>query len=653
MSNDIRNGPGNNDCHDGVDALVLEMGGINRVVNPYDLLVPEFVEGLAEGIEQAGQILIRRWDPMLRWPAPAFQSLIFLLRIAKDRCVVAQGNGTRRPVTPFEASLSLAFEREDLRQAARWMDTLKLTASLLPDSAIPTAAQRIKEECRHRDLGAPRIDSLIREIRALNETATRTSGPSPNEEAEEYLAHVQEGVFAGDGDLQRHAQARPEAPPLRYFQDELFFRDGHRWCKKSERHVKAQLAGFLRPRVNPLHDTFIRSTLSVVKGLVLLPQWDQQMPFWVQGDVELQILHPRIVAFRNGMINLDEAFQGQGVTPILRPYDPRWFSEVSLPYDFLPGATCPLWVETLSDVLQPQCEGDNRFEILQEYMGWSLVAKDTQFERFLIMPGHGRNGKSTIVNVWEELLGRENVSHVGLDKLDHEFRPGAMAGKLANMVSDMNYAAKTAEGLLKQLVSGDPIQINRKNKEPINMRPSAKLVFACNDMPQLNDRSDGIWRRMIVLPFLQQIPELSVDTRRADRLKLEISGIFNWALQGAMRLYAQGGFSHCSVCQQALDEHRYNSDVCRQFFVECCEAGPCCCIEASLLYAAYRHYCQDNNRKARSSSEFGRQVVELNGVQRVRQSHQDHHGRRPWLYQGIALPPDTLQSTHSRLRRFP
>jgi P4 family phage/plasmid primase-like protien len=245
--------------------------------------------------------------------------------------------------------------------------------------------------------------------------------------------------------------------------------------------------------------------------------------------------------------------------------------------------------------------------------------------------GKGANGKSTLLRVWDKLLGSANVSHVPLEGLASEFRIHEMAGKLANIAGDMQRMEKVEEGILKQLISGEPIQVNRKHRVPVTMMPTAKMVFATNELPPINDRSDGIWRRMIVVPFSVQFPVDQRDTHRAENLTNELPGIVNWALAGARRLYQQGRFTICPICAACVEEHRIHSDPFQQFIAEETTRGPDVIIHTETLYKAYVRFCESNGRKPRNSSDFGKQVCGLPGVVRQRQSI----GPRLYEYRGI------------------
>ena len=131
------------------------------------------------------------------------------------------------------------------------------------------------------------------------------------------------------------------------------------------------------------------------------------------------------------------------------------------------------------EIFPLECDDDNRIAVLQEFMGLTLFPNQMRHEKFLITVGHGANGKSTILRVWEQMLGPQNVTHVPLDALGGEFRLHEMMGKLANIASDMKRMEKMEEGRLKELVSGEPLQVNRKFKSPLTMVPTARLIFAC------------------------------------------------------------------------------------------------------------------------------------------------------------------------------
>ena len=92
-------------------------------------------------------------------------------------------------------------------------------------------------------------------------------------------------------------------------------------------------------------------------------------------------------------------------------------------------------------------------------------------------------------------------------------------GKAANITRELSHLGKVNEGLLKSLISGEEMDVNRKHKDPIKIKSRAKLVVATNELPTFSDTTEGIWRRMILMPMVVQIREQ--DQNR------ELAGLFN------------------------------------------------------------------------------------------------------------------------------
>ncbi|MEX2673802.1 MAG: DUF5906 domain-containing protein [Phycisphaeraceae bacterium] len=176
----------------------------------------------------------------------------------------------------------------------------------------------------------------------------------------------------------------------------------------------------------------------------------------------------------------------------MQPASSRFFNSIVLPYNFDADAPYPGWQDFLDQTLPRTEPGDRRQQLLQEFMGYSLT-RDCRQEKMRILTGEGRNGKSTLLNVWESMLGRENVKHLPFTQLGGEFRLIELDNALANFASDLPHIGRTDEGIIKQLISGEPINANRKNKSPVEIRPFAKLVVACNTLPSFVDPSLGIW----------------------------------------------------------------------------------------------------------------------------------------------------------------
>jgi putative DNA primase/helicase len=146
------------------------------------------------------------------------------------------------------------------------------------------------------------------------------------------------------------------------------------------------------------------------------------------------------------------------------------------------------------------------------------------------------------------------------------------------------------------------------------VRATAKLVVAANSRPKFLDSSEGLWRRLVAIPFRVVIPEAHQDKHIASKLLEELPGIFNWALIGLQRLQSRGVFTESELVRQAVAAYKLESNPARLFLTEYgLEAAP----ESEFvvfpeLYAAYVHWCIANgHKKIRPSTEFGKEVTAM------------------------------------------
>jgi P4 family phage/plasmid primase-like protien len=254
------------------------------------------------------------------------------------------------------------------------------------------------------------------------------------------------------------------------------------------------------------------------------------------------------------------------------------------------------------------------------------------------MVGEGSNGKSVACEVITALLGGDNVSTEPLELFGDKFRLVNTLGKLANITAEVGELDKMAEGYLKAFVVGDPMTFEQKFKQPFTARPTARLMLATNNIPRFSDKSDGIWRRMIVLPFMVKIQEeekiKGMDKREWWQERGELPGIFNWALVGLADLRAEGKFTIPQGCRAALDEVRLENNPAKLFLRENYEAGPGYVFKQTI-YRHYADWCQERNYKPLADRGFGKEVKrEYHSVRDGKQDNPATH-KRENCYEGL------------------
>jgi putative DNA primase/helicase len=353
---------------------------------------------------------------------------------------------------------------------------------------------------------------------------------------------------------------------------------------------------------------------------LLVPHTTDQ-PAWVAGPER----HGNYIALQNGILNIE--------TLSLVNATPNWFSAVCLPYDYDAKAGCPMWLAFLDRVLEKDAE---RIALLQEFMGL-LITPDSSFHKFLVMEGEGANGKSVALEIVEAMVGSANASHVPLEVFGDRFQLTMTLNKLVNIAPEVNENIRINEGVVKQFVGGDRMYFDKKGIEGTDAKPSARLMVATNNRPPINDKSDGLWRRMLYLPFNVTIPTTEQDTQLAAKLKHELAGILNWALEGRKRLYARGRFEMPKLSEAGLQEYRKESNPAGIFLREHCEfTGAGAQVHCDLLYATYKSWAKDNGHTPLDSGQFGKALKKLfPSVEKKRLKLPG--GDRPYAYAGLAF----------------
>lgn len=361
----------------------------------------------------------------------------------------------------------------------------------------------------------------------------------------------------------------------------------------------------------------------------------RDLPCWLVEEDEIPI--PGLVlVMADGLLSLDEALAGDQEP--LHPFSANYFTTIKLPYAYDRQAACPKWLRFLQDIFPGEtADGatlDERIALLQEWFGYCLTA-DTRLHEFLLAVGPGANGKSVVFGVLTELLGRENVSHVPLEMFGDRFALGDTIGKLANVVSEIGALDRFDEGRLKAFVSGDRITVDRKYKEPVSVQPTARLMLATNTPPRVSDRSQGLWRRLLYLPFEVTIPPEQQNPKLTDELLEELSGIFNWSLAGLKRLRDQGRFTEPKSSRQGLQDYRVDCDPVRAFLTEHYEVAAGSAIATKDVYAHYTRWCTENGYQPMNSRNFGKNLRSV--YPEVERKQVRYKEDRSWLYCGIRL----------------
>ena len=244
-----------------------------------------------------------------------------------------------------------------------------------------------------------------------------------------------------------------------------------------------------------------------------------------------------------------------------------------VPVAYVPGAKRPKWDRFLETV-QPD---PAMRQFLKRWFGYSITGLTSE-QKLVFLYGGGRNGKSTLVDTIARVLA-DYGSTVPIETLTGDAQrkgsdatPDLVRLPGARMVraSEPEQGQKLKEALVKALTGGEAIMIRRMMQEFVEVTPEFKLTISGNHKPEIRGGDDGIWRRVLLVPFETQIAEAAVDPHLArDLWDQEREGIFAWLVEGCLDYLAHGLETPAAI-KAATDDYRNESDPVRMFLTTEC-----------------------------------------------------------------------------------
>jgi P4 family phage/plasmid primase-like protien len=392
------------------------------------------------------------------------------------------------------------------------------------------------------------------------------------------------------------------------------------------------------PPIQRVTRQLVSNVIGAMEGLCAL-SGSIEMASWIPDRSR-----PHYVAMGNGILDLDKVCDGKPMEEFLLPLSPNWFSTFQLQYDYSKTAGCPKWLAYLDYVM----EGDyERIALIQEWTGY-LLTSSNGFQKFMAFEGEGQNGKTVYFAAIHAMLGEENVSSVALENFGGRFDLATTLGKAANISADVGELDHVSEGILKQFTGGDTMQFDRKNRQPISARPTAKLMLSWNKRPRFKDRSKGLWRRMILIPFRRPIPPekrvLNMDSPQWWIDSGESPGILRWAIIGLDRLKTNQAFTESEVCKAVLEEYQQDTNPAKEFLLDhvAFDDSPSERIECGRLYKLYSIWCSANGNKPLANNSFGKEVMKIFPEVTKDRTAYSEDSSRPWIYRNLKFSVDKI-----------
>jgi len=240
---------------------------------------------------------------------------------------------------------------------------------------------------------------------------------------------------------------------------------------------------------------------------------------------------------------------------------PKYFNTNPIPYDLVTGEQTPTIDKIFSEWV-----GEEKVKLLKEIIAYCMIS-DYPLHRIFCLTGSGLNGKGVFLRLIRKIIGELNCSSTELDLLmNSRFEIGKVYRKLVCQMGETNFSEISKTSMLKKLTGQDLIGIEFKNKQPFDYVNYAKLIIATNSLPPTMDKTDGFYRRWLIIDFPNKFPEgvdvLSLIPER------EINALIGQCVEMIPLIIKRGKFIEEGSIKERMRIYEQKSNPLNEFITE-------------------------------------------------------------------------------------
>ena len=307
------------------------------------------------------------------------------------------------------------------------------------------------------------------------------------------------------------------------------------------------------------------------------------------------------------------------------------------PVTYDPEAKCPLWDDFIMYAME---EDKEVVEFLHRFFGYCLTGLVTE-QVLLFMEGTGGNGKTTALLVLMHILGEyaiQGAPGMLMAKFNesHPTEVADLEGARFVANAEVEKGKPFAEVLIKQLTGSDPIRARRMRQDFYQFMPTHKLCIAANHRPIIKGNDEGIWRRVLRIPWHRKVSAEKKDPFLIEKLKKEAPGILNKLIEGCLA-WQKDGLTPPAKVRLATNAYREEMDVLSEYMEDRCIVDTTKSVAKKQLYLDYAEWCEDMKQRPQSYSLFCRQLSERDFQTTVAKTKFNGVFRSIRVWKGITL----------------
>jgi len=313
------------------------------------------------------------------------------------------------------------------------------------------------------------------------------------------------------------------------------------------------------------------------------------------------------VNFNNGILVAD--------TAEFIKHTPKHYFTTVIHQNYNTDSDCPKFKKFLSEITSGNLSNQN---IILEFFGATLAnIPSIKFGKMLMLTGDGSTGKSTLLQIMRHCLGIDNVSSVKIKELGNPDRVYGMLGKTANIVSEVGIDdfRKDSQEVMKSIVTGDPITVRALYENSISTPLNAKIIVACNKKPVIEDSTDGVHRRILLVNFHNKFSDALGNINRdlfSEIKESEIPGIISLLINHWQKFKANSfKFSESEEMSRELAMYKGQNpmtDFCNEYLIADKENTKGTPIKD--IYTHYKSYCHETGRMAKNRQQLIQDVMD-------------------------------------------
>lgn len=321
--------------------------------------------------------------------------------------------------------------------------------------------------------------------------------------------------------------------------------------------------------------------------------------------------HSHLMGAQNGVIDL---ITGELLNP-----DPDLRITKVVGCNYVPGAKAPLFRQTVLDVFSDDA---GMADFLQRIVGYAAMGEPTR-DVLIIPHGNGSNGKSTVLGTVRAAFG-DYAKSAEANSFVSDSKGGSGSGGAREdlvrlkgarfvYVNEPDESSELREGAVKSMTGGDVITARGLySKLTVDIVPSWVVFMPTNHKPIVKGSDNGIWRRLMLVPFHRNFdddPTITKDPGREAKLLAEMEGVLAWVVEGALA-YQKQGLDPTKTVSDARDQYRNQMDLLAEWLEDCCDQSAEFCAPSAQLWSSWEQFAKSRGllQYVKNSVSLGRRL---------------------------------------------